>query len=194
MPAPELDLGPAILAVGLAMRDLGGAIIGGVAISLGTRARMTSDVDAVVRAGSQTHEQFAAALIMRGFSFREGGSIEFARANQIFLLRHDGTGVPVDIAFGWMPFEENAIAMADQLEVAGERIPVARPEDLAVMKVFAGRPRDVIDVGTLLQGHPDIDRAFIEREVRLICDLLEDDERLRLWHRLATETPKRTNP
>ncbi len=192
---PGSDVGPATLALGRALRELGGAIIGGAAIALGSRARATRDVDAVVKGESHPPETLLAALAPYGFSLRPGATLDFAREHQILLLTHDATGVTADVSFGWLPFEIGAVDRADLLEVEGERIPVASPEDLAVMKTFAGRPQDVADVATLLQAHPGLDRAFVRSQVKELGGLLEDGgERLRLWDRLAKAHPRPKAP
>lgn len=75
------------------------------------------------------------------------------------------------------------------MQIENTTVPVATPEDLAVMKTFAGRPRAINDIATLLSAHPGLNRRYIRTQVKKLCDLAEDWERLRLWERLEKEHP-----
>jgi hypothetical protein len=50
---------------------------------------------------------------------------------------------------------------------------VASAEDLVVMKILAGRPRDLEDVAGILQRHPDLDDAHVERWLGAFRDATE---------------------
>jgi hypothetical protein len=77
------------------------------------------------------------------------------------LLQAEETGVTVDISLGYFPFEEDMIRHARHFSVLGTQIPVARPEDLVVMKAIAHRPRDISDIELILQLNPDLDRQLV---------------------------------
>lgn len=68
--------------------------------------------------------------------------------------------------------------------LAGRDTRVLSPESLAVFKMLFHRPKDVADVGRLLdiQG-PRFDAAFVRRW--LVAMLGPDDERIADWDRLA---------
>jgi hypothetical protein len=89
-------------------------------------------------------------------------AVAFAEQNQVLLFRHAETGIEVDISLAWLPFEEEAVAAAERLEVEGIRLPVARVEDLLIYKAIAWRERDRRDIRELLglhHGKLDIDRV-----------------------------------
>jgi len=58
-------------------------------------------------------------------------------------LRHRATGVKVDCALALSGFEQQLLQRAQSLSLSGRPFPVARAEDLLVMKALAGRPQDV---------------------------------------------------
>jgi hypothetical protein len=66
----------------------------------------------------------------------------------------------VDISFGALPFEEEAIARAVEGKVGKIRLPLPTPEDLVIMKAVAHRPRDAVDIEAVLDAHPKLDSAI----------------------------------
>ncbi|HWR73909.1 MAG TPA: hypothetical protein VN604_12125, partial [Nitrospirota bacterium] len=87
-------------------------IIGGVAASLLGRPRVTRDIDAMIMLESGQWEGLLTASRQFGFTPRLSNAMQFARSNRVLLLRHDPSGIDVDIAFGGLPFEEEAIQRA----------------------------------------------------------------------------------
>ncbi len=53
------------------------------------------------------------------------------------------------ISIAWLPFETEAIAAAESLELAGAQVRVARAEDLVIYKAIAFRPQDQQDIERL---------------------------------------------
>ena len=53
--------------------------------------------------------------------------------------------------------------LASVLELLPEIPLKVLPEDVIIHKVFAGRPRDLEDVATIVRNQPDLDRAYIRR-------------------------------
>jgi hypothetical protein len=95
------------------------------------------------------------------------------------------SGTPVDLSFGWLPFEEEALRAHVVVHDAGVRLPIARAEDLVIDKLVAARPRDLDDAEVLLALHGQgIDIARVRSVVKEFATLLEDDERPRLLDRL----------
>lgn len=60
--------------------------------------------------------------------------------------------------------EDEFLARAVRLSIDGVEIPVIEVSDLIVLKILAGRPKDIEDVVMLLsvQG-PRVDRAHVQR-------------------------------
>jgi hypothetical protein len=111
------------------------------------------------------------------------------------LLRHQLSGIDVDIAIGSLKFEQEAIARARTVEVAGAKVPLPTPEDLIIMKAVANRERDLLDIDGLLAAHPKIDARRIRRWVQNFANALEapeiyDDIQLRLA-RVQPRNPRR---
>jgi predicted nucleotidyltransferase len=76
---------------------------------------------------------------------------------------HEASGVRVDLVFSFTPFEREAIARARTVELGGQQLRFASPEDVIILKIFAGRPRDLEDVAAIVRNQPELDRAYIRR-------------------------------
>lgn len=150
-----------------------GVVIGGVAASLLGRPRVTRDVDVLVVLEEAEWARFLAAGEQFGFTPRRPDAIEFAREARVLLVQHGPSGIDVDIVFGALPFEEEAVAKAVWVNVAGVRLPLPTAEDLIIMKAVAHRPRDLGDIEAVLDAHPRLDTQRVRRWVREFSTALE---------------------
>jgi hypothetical protein len=149
-------------------------VIGGLAVQRWGEPRQTRDVDLTLLTGLGGEEQFIDPLLQQ---YR--GRVPEARALAIerrVLLLDTPEGVPLDIALGGLPFEERIIGRATPYEFATNApILTCSAEDLTVLKVFAGRPQDWLDVeGLIVRQGPQLDRALVLEELRPLLALKED--------------------
>jgi predicted nucleotidyltransferase len=156
-------------------------VIGGIAaIARGVR-RLTRDVDLSVAGHGGNAARWLDELAPRGIRARIPDAETFAAETQVLLLRHEETGVDVDLSFASLPFELEAIESAPVEDIAGARLAVARPEDLVIYKALAWRPQDQQDIERLLALHGDaMDLERVERHVRALGEALDVDR----WHEL----------
>jgi len=173
-------------------QNVPGLVIGGLAVSLLGRPRVTRDVDALVLLAEERWGAFMDAGSAFGFLPRQPDALAFAHEARVLLLRHQPTGVDVDVAFGCLPFEEEAVARAEVVEVAGVSVPLPTPEDLIIMKAVAHRDRDLLDIEGLLAAHPDLDLRRVRRWVRTFADALQTPELYSdLQQRLRRRPPRK---
>ena len=98
----------------------------------------------------------------------------FARQREVLLLRHDPTGVQLEIGVAWLPFEWDALQRATMVDFGGVKIPVATPEDPVVYKAVAWRDRDKSDIERLLVLHG---RSMNLERVRAIVKQFSENAR-----------------
>lgn len=146
--------------------NIRGVVVGGVAASLIGRPRLTHDVDALVMADEAQWQELLERGAAFGFRPRLTDALAFAARARVLLMRHEPSGVDVDIMFGALRFEEEAVAHRSFVSVAGVALPLPRPEDLIVMKAVAHRPRDLTDIEAILDAHPVLDVERVRRWVR----------------------------
>ncbi len=143
-----------------------GTLIGGLAASLLGRPRLTRDVDALVLVAEDHWADFLTAGARYGFLPRRDDVLTLVQATRVFLLRHQESGIDVDIVFGSLQFEKEAVARSIWVDLGGVQIPLPLPEDLIIMKAVAHRPQDLSDVEAIIAAHPEFNRRRVRRWVR----------------------------
>ena len=151
-----------------------GVIIGGLAVALLGRPRVTRDVDALILLPKKQWSTFLDAGSGFGFVPRLPGTLAFAHRARVMLVRHKSTGIDVDISLGELPFEEETVARRKNVRVGGTTVPVPTPEDLIIMKAIAHRERDAFDIDGLLAAHPKLNFTRIRRWVRTFAAALDE--------------------
>ncbi len=166
----------------LARFDDQGIIIGGVAASLLGKPRLTAGVDAVLLVSTDDLPRLIQAAAQEGLSPRIADAEAFARRNRVLLLRHQETGIDVNLSLGVLPFEVEAVerGVVYPLSEASLRLPT--PEDLIIFKAVAHRPKDLLDIQAIIASHPDLDRARVENWMRQFAQALDMPE---LWDDIA---------
>jgi hypothetical protein len=156
--------------------------IGGLAVLRWGEPRLTRDADLTLITGYGSEEPYVTALLER-FPGRFADSAAFALANRVLLLRA-GDDVPIDIALGALPFEERAVERAsDYAYSPGWSLRTCGAEDLIVLKAFAGRPQDWLDIeGIVTRRGGGLDAGLVLEEAVPLLELRSasgDAQRLR---------------
>ncbi len=151
-------------------------LIGGIALQRWGEPRETIDVDVTLLTGFGHEEEFVRELLS-WYEARVPEPLAFALANRVLLLQAR-SGVGIDVALGGMPFEESAVARATPYEFApGIFLLTTSAEDLIVMKAFAARPKDWVDVeGIVIRQGEAIDWNYIEHHLQPLVTVKEEPE------------------
>lgn len=152
-----------------------GVIIGGIAVSLLGKPRLTADLDAMLIASVEQISEILEVFRAEGMLPRLKEPIPFARRNRILLLRHT-TGTNIDISLGCLPFELEVIERSIVVEVEGISLRLPSVEDLIIMKAVANREKDLQDIRSLVEIHPAIDRQRIVDWVQQFADVMESSK------------------
>ena len=166
----------------MARLDNQGIIIGGIAASLLGRPRLTADVDALLLLSIDELPFLIEVAAQEGLVPRITDAQDFARRHRVLLLRHQESGINVDISLGLLPFEIEAVERSTTYQIGPLTIRLPTPEDLIIFKAVAHRPKDLLDIQAIIEGHPNLDRKRIERWVREFARLLEMPE---VWDNIA---------
>lgn len=197
-PPPGAAIEQALGAVMAALEAFGhpAMIIGGIAVIARGVARLTKDIDATIAGGDADLDLVVEALASRRIVPRIANAVKFAQESHVLLLRHEPSGVEVDLSLAWLPFELDAIAAAELVSVHGTRIRVPRVEDLVIYKIVGWRPQDQQDVERLVALHGvRMDMSRVKRLTHELAEALEDPERANevedlLARAMASDTPQ----
>ena len=162
-------------------------IIGGLALLRWGQPRFTRDVDVTLLTGFGREDEFIAPLLAAssGYRGRILEAAEFARRNRVLLLE-SAQGVPIDISLGGLPFEELVVGRSSIYEFEpGCELRTCSAEDLVVLKLFAYRPQDVLDVETVvLRQRGALDWRYVETQLQPLVELKEQPEIMQTLSRL----------
>lgn len=159
-------------------------VIGGIAVVARGVRRFTTDIDAAVRGDAIRPEKLLEIFRKHGIVPRISDALRFAHANLVLLLRHDETGVDLDVSFAWSAFEHEALAESTFADFGSVSVPMCTPGDLVVFKAIASRPVDLADAEALLALYPDIDLERTRHRVAELSALAEAPQVLRAFDAL----------
>ena len=154
-------------------------LIGGLVISRWGQPRATTDADFSVLApyGEETR---VLDILLAQFERRRPDAREFALDRRVLLLA-SARGVGIDVALAAFPFEIEAIERATPWSLSeGVVLRTCSAEHLAIYKLVAARPQDLIDLeGIVRRQGPRLDVELIRRWGREFAELKEDPDLLR---------------
>jgi hypothetical protein len=146
--------------------------------------RVTADVDVTVRLGKVTPTRLAAALKRRGFVLQVNDP-SFIRTTRVLPVLHIPTSVPADLVLAGPGLEDLFLERAVVHDLGGVQVPVARAEDLIVMKLLAGRDKDLEDVAAIVAAG-ELDTKDISSTLAMVEAALGQSDLVPLWELLRT--------
>ena len=139
-------------------------VVGGQAVLIHAEPRLTQDIDVTLSVGPERADDVLAAVQSAGLKSLapDRGFIE-----RTFVVPciDEESRIRVDVILSNSEFEHRAISRAIKFDVGGQPVRFATAEDLVVMKVVAGRPRDLEDVRSVARANPELDVELIEFEL-----------------------------
>ena len=152
------------LADGLGRLGVDWYLFGAQAATLRGLRRTTVDVD-VTAVGVALDGESLTRGLGHAFALRVPDAEEFVRATRVLPLVHRATGIDVDLVLGGPGLESWFLERCESIAVEGTSIRVPCVDDLVLMKLIAGRPRDLEDVIELVAFDPGATDLARLREV-----------------------------
>lgn len=154
--------------------------------------RVTEDVDVTVELGPVAVMDLVRALDCRGITLRVRDPESFATRARVLPFIHRATGMPVDVALAGPGLEEMFLERAVLHTRGRVSFPVARAEDVVVMKVLAGRSHDREDVLSILRAaERTLDVASIEETLGMVEEALGQSDLRPALEKLVTESRRK---
>lgn len=161
--------------------------IGGVAVQSWGEPRLTRDIDLSLLTGFGDEVRYV-DLLLGAYPPRIEDARQFALAYRVLLLRTPG-GVGIDVSLAALPYEQLAIERARLIELLpGRSLRLCSPEDLVIVKLFAGRETDIRDARSVMvrQGDDGLDWRYIETQLASFADLKADPDLIDQLHRIRS--------
>ncbi|MEW6367035.1 MAG: nucleotidyl transferase AbiEii/AbiGii toxin family protein [Acidobacteriota bacterium] len=145
--------------------------IGGLALQRWGEPRETVDADLTLLTGFGGEERFIQVLLQH-FDGRIPDAARFALDRRVLLLR-SRNGVGLDVALGALPFEELVVQRSSCFDYPPKVfLRTCSAEDLIVLKAFAGRGQDWVDIERVIVRQTGrLDWAYIHEQLRPLAEL-----------------------
>lgn len=142
-------------------------LIGGLAVAIQAKPRATEDIDLLILLEEQQIPSLVGLLKKRFKIIQQKNVMHFKNATicrTILALCSDEKGgiVVVDFLLADLDTYRETLRNSLFLSVDGEKIPVARAEDLIKMKELSNRPQDLLDIAALKEALNDQARPSLE--------------------------------
>jgi len=145
--------------------------IGGLAVLRWGEIRMTQDIDLCLLCGFGNEEKYVKNLLKK-FKSRITDAEDFAFRNRVLLL-YASNGVSIDISLSGLPFEDQMIKRATTFSFHTDcTLITCSAEDLIILKSFANRTKDWMDVeGIILRHGIGLDTVYILEQLAPLCEI-----------------------
>jgi predicted nucleotidyltransferase len=136
-------------------------VIGGQAVLIYGEPRLTRDVDITLGVGPDRLRDLLAVAESAGWQVLVENPEEFVLQTMVLPLKDSETGIRMDLIFSFSPYERQAMERVKLLKMGKAAVRFAAIEDVIILKMAAGRPRDLEDVRTILAKNPDVGQRYI---------------------------------
>jgi hypothetical protein len=168
MPSPVGEL-LADLAAAFQQRGVDWYLFGAQAAILHGAARLTADVDVTVRLPETASNAELAGLLEQHRFQRRFLEPAFTERTRVIPFVHTPTALPVDVVIAGPGIEDRFFERVQERNVEGTRVRLASAEDIVVMKILAGRPKDVDDVRAVVAAYGDrLDVTYVDQMLILL--------------------------
>lgn len=134
--------------------------IGGVAVQVWGQPRLTQDIDLTVFTNLINEPAYIDALLAC-YSPKFSDADQFALTNRVLpMFTHGGIGIDVTLG-GLSDISEALFRSSYQSFVGGHNLRICSADDLVIMKTVAARPRDWIDVESVIIRQNNLDWDYI---------------------------------
>ena len=128
------------------------AVMGGIAVRAFGIPRPTYDLDFTLAIDRTRLADLYQAVARLGYTVPEPylqGWVDQVKGLPLvkFRLYLASRGVDIDVFLAESPYQQEVLARRRREAVQGQAVWLVSPEDLVLLKLFAGRPRDIADCG-----------------------------------------------
>jgi hypothetical protein len=158
----SVDAKPDAISALLDLLDRSGVeyvVIGGHAVNAWLEPRFTADLDVTLQADPDVMARLRDVLAEKGYRVTREHGADLPSGPDFVRFVSDRESLTLEVQTAKTELQRECLRRA---AASGRRPRIATAEDLIVMKLIAGRPRDEIDLLGLLRLD-ELDWAYIER-------------------------------
>jgi predicted nucleotidyltransferase len=160
-------------------------IIGGQAVLLYGRPRLTRDIDITLGVDSDQFETIAGVCKDVDLKILPVEPKVFATQTKVLPAEDAVTKLRVDFVFSFTPYERQALKRTQKVKLAGYPVHFASCEDVIIHKMIAGRAIDEEDVKSILIKNKNlIDLKYIRKWLSQFGNLSEHKRVLERFNNL----------
>lgn len=138
-------------------------VIGGQAVLLYGEPRLTRDIDITVGVDLDRVQDILHLIKDLDLTILVQDVESFVRQTMVIPCLDKSTGIRVDFILSFTPYERQAIERANRINIKDQKVSFAAVEDVIIHKIFAGRPRDMEDVKSIIIKNPALDINYIKK-------------------------------
>ena len=155
-------------------------IIGGMANAVWGEPRSTIDIDATIWLGEENTDRIV-SILSEFFHPLVHDPLKFILDTNVLPLESKD-GVRIDLIFGRLPYEKEAIERSVEIKIEGVQICFCTPEDLILHKIISEREKDISDArGIAVRRMKSLDLSYLEPRIQELSNAMEKPEIWGLW-------------
>ena len=162
-------------------------VIGGLANAKWGQPRATLDIDITIWVQDDEIEHII-SIFQQTYTIRVDNPFEFIAETRVLPVKTP-EDQPIDIIFGALPFEQQAIERAVEVIIGHSAIKFCTAEDLILLKIISDRQRDLEDIEGIINFQKEnLDYSYLEPRILELTDLLDRPEIARQWQKWKSQT------
>jgi len=147
-------------------------IIGGQAVLLYGEPRLTKDIDVTLGVDIDKLDELLNSIKKIDLLPLPEYIEDFVGKTFVLPVKDLITSIRVDFIFSKTSYEAQAIKNSNKIKIKDSFVKFARLEDVIIHKIFAGRPRDLEDIKSILIKNPDFDKNYIKKWLKEFDNLI----------------------
>ena len=160
-------------------------IIGGQAVLLYGRPRLTRDIDITLGVDTDKYDSIEGICKTLKLRFLVDNPHDFALDTKVLPTEEPDSKVRIDFIFSFTPYEAQAIKNAKQVLIDDYPVSFASCEDIIIHKMVAGRAIDEEDVKSILAKNEDaIDFEYVNKWLSEFGKIAEHEDILERFNSL----------
>ncbi|MBM3713059.1 MAG: nucleotidyltransferase family protein [Actinobacteria bacterium] len=163
-------------------------IIGGQAVLLYGEPRLTRDIDITLGISIDKIDKILKIIEEINLLPIPVDIKSFAEKTFVIPAKDKNSGIRIDFIFSQTSYERQAIKRTNDVKIKNITLKFASIEDLIIHKIFAGRPRDLDDIRSVILKNPDFDKDYTVKWLKEFDASLGEDKFVNIFkHILKSE-------